>query len=109
MGLGYALSEQFIMDQGKTLNTTFLDYKMPHAVDMPPGESLANYINAKTGIDVKAIVLGYIQRGGQPTTGGANGAFAGACSRDRLMSFRFDSTMSERTSRSRMSCAAARL
>jgi CO/xanthine dehydrogenase Mo-binding subunit len=40
MGLGYALSEQFIMDQGKTLNTTFLDYKMPHAVDMPPGESV---------------------------------------------------------------------
>jgi 6-phosphofructokinase 1 len=31
------------------------------------GESLANYINAKTGLDVKAIVLGYIQRGGTPT------------------------------------------
>jgi len=32
------------------------------------GESLANYINAKTGLDVKAIVLGYIQRGGTPTS-----------------------------------------
>ena len=31
------------------------------------GESLANYIHAKTGLDVKAIVLGYTQRGGQPT------------------------------------------
>ena len=40
MGLGYALSEQFIMDGGKTLNTSFLDYKMPHAMDMPASESL---------------------------------------------------------------------
>ena len=38
MGLGYALSEQFVMEEGKTLNTTFLDYKMPTALDMPPGE-----------------------------------------------------------------------
>jgi len=40
MGLGYALSEQFIMKEGKTLNTTFLDYKIPSALDMPPGESV---------------------------------------------------------------------
>lgn len=38
MGLGYALSEQFVMDDGKTLNTNFLDYKMPTATDMPPSE-----------------------------------------------------------------------
>ncbi|MBW1851260.1 MAG: molybdopterin-dependent oxidoreductase [Deltaproteobacteria bacterium] len=38
MGLGYALSEQFVMKEGETLNTTFLDYKMPSAVDMPPSE-----------------------------------------------------------------------
>lgn len=31
------------------------------------GEALANYIRAKTGYDVKAIVLGYIQRGGDPS------------------------------------------
>ncbi|MFO7987748.1 MAG: xanthine dehydrogenase family protein molybdopterin-binding subunit [Desulfatiglandaceae bacterium] len=40
MGLGYALSEQFVMEKGKTLNTTFLDYKMPNAMDMPPGKSV---------------------------------------------------------------------
>ena len=39
MGLGYALSEQFVMKDGHTLNTTFLDYKMPTTLDMPPGES----------------------------------------------------------------------
>jgi CO/xanthine dehydrogenase Mo-binding subunit len=38
MGLGYALSEQFVMDEGKTLNTDFADYKMPMAADMPPSE-----------------------------------------------------------------------
>ncbi len=38
MGLGYALSEQFVMQDGKTLNTNFLDYKMPTAMDMPPSE-----------------------------------------------------------------------
>ena len=35
MGLGYALCEQFAMRDGKTLNTTFLDYKVPAAEDMP--------------------------------------------------------------------------
>jgi len=41
MGLGYALMEDLVMDdQGRTLNTTFLDYKMPSAQDMPPGESV---------------------------------------------------------------------
>ena len=34
-GLGQALYEDFIMDRGKTLNSTFLDYKMPHALDVP--------------------------------------------------------------------------
>jgi len=29
MGLGYALSEQFVMEGGKTLNATFLDDKIP--------------------------------------------------------------------------------
>jgi 4-hydroxybenzoyl-CoA reductase alpha subunit len=38
MGLGYALSEQFVMEGGRTLNTNFLDYKMATAVDMPPSE-----------------------------------------------------------------------
>lgn len=39
MALGYVLSEQFAMDRGKTLNTTFLDYKIPAAMDMPQSES----------------------------------------------------------------------
>jgi 4-hydroxybenzoyl-CoA reductase alpha subunit len=34
-GLGQALYEDFIMDKGKTRNPTFLDYKMPHALDVP--------------------------------------------------------------------------
>ncbi len=38
MGLGYTLSEQIIMDGGRTLNTNFLDYKMPMAADMPLSE-----------------------------------------------------------------------
>jgi 4-hydroxybenzoyl-CoA reductase subunit alpha len=38
MGLGYALSEQFVMQGGKTLNPNFLDYKMPNAMDVPPSE-----------------------------------------------------------------------
>ncbi len=31
------------------------------------GEAIANYMRAKAGLDAKAIVLGYIQRGGAPT------------------------------------------
>ena len=38
MGLGYALSEQMVMDGGKTVNVDFADYKMPTAMDMPPSE-----------------------------------------------------------------------
>ncbi|NOZ01804.1 MAG: molybdopterin-dependent oxidoreductase [Deltaproteobacteria bacterium] len=39
MGLGYALSEQLVMDGGVTVNDTFLDYKIPTALDMPHGVS----------------------------------------------------------------------
>ncbi len=34
-GLGQTLYEDFIMDRGKTLNPTFLDYKMPLSTDVP--------------------------------------------------------------------------
>jgi 4-hydroxybenzoyl-CoA reductase alpha subunit len=34
-GLGQTIYEDFIMDKGKTLNPTFLDYKMPLAMDVP--------------------------------------------------------------------------
>jgi 4-hydroxybenzoyl-CoA reductase subunit alpha len=39
MGLGYALMEELVMEKGRTLNTTFLDYKIPAAADMPPSQS----------------------------------------------------------------------
>jgi 4-hydroxybenzoyl-CoA reductase alpha subunit len=38
MGLGYALSEQVVVREGRTLNANFLDYKMPGALDMPECE-----------------------------------------------------------------------
>lgn len=34
-GLGQSLYENFIMDKGKTLNPTFLDYMMPRSTDVP--------------------------------------------------------------------------
>jgi 4-hydroxybenzoyl-CoA reductase alpha subunit len=34
-GLGQTIYEDFIMDRGKTLNSTFLDYKMPLSTDVP--------------------------------------------------------------------------
>jgi 4-hydroxybenzoyl-CoA reductase subunit alpha len=40
MGLGYALMEDFYMEEGRTLNKNFLDYKIAAAEDMPPGESV---------------------------------------------------------------------
>ena len=35
MGLGQVLYEDFIMDKGKTLNPTFLDFKMARSTDVP--------------------------------------------------------------------------
>lgn len=34
-GLGQTLYEDFVMDKGKTLNPSFLDYKMPLSMDVP--------------------------------------------------------------------------
>ncbi|HOE18667.1 MAG TPA: xanthine dehydrogenase family protein molybdopterin-binding subunit [Syntrophorhabdaceae bacterium] len=34
-GMGQAIYEDFIMDSGRTLNSTFLDYKMPRSTDVP--------------------------------------------------------------------------
>ncbi len=34
-GLGQAIYEEFIMENGRTLNDSFLDYKMPRAGDVP--------------------------------------------------------------------------
>lgn len=38
MGLGYALFEQILFEKGRMLNPTFLDYKVPTALDMPETE-----------------------------------------------------------------------
>jgi xanthine dehydrogenase molybdenum-binding subunit len=36
MGIGYALLEQLVVENGKLMNPNFLDYKMPTVMDMPP-------------------------------------------------------------------------
>lgn len=35
MGMGYALSERLLLEDGLTLNTSFVDYSMPTALDVP--------------------------------------------------------------------------
>ena len=35
MGLGFALTEEIVREKGKTLNPSFLDYKLFTALDMP--------------------------------------------------------------------------
>jgi len=36
MGLGYALSEEMVVQEGRVLNTKFADYLVPTATDVPP-------------------------------------------------------------------------
>jgi CO/xanthine dehydrogenase Mo-binding subunit len=36
MGLGYALHEELFLDEGKTINPTFSDYRIPFAEQIPP-------------------------------------------------------------------------
>jgi xanthine dehydrogenase molybdenum-binding subunit len=38
MGIGYALLEKLIIENGEVMNPTFLDYKLPTVKDMPPLE-----------------------------------------------------------------------
>lgn len=40
MGLGYALTEELIVRQGRVLNPNFLDYRLPTALDMPQIETI---------------------------------------------------------------------
>jgi CO/xanthine dehydrogenase Mo-binding subunit len=49
MTLGYALSGQFVEKDGKTLNTTFLDYKMPGSLDMCESEHTSIITYEKEG------------------------------------------------------------
>jgi carbon-monoxide dehydrogenase large subunit len=36
MGLGYSLGEEIILEEGKTINATFSDYRIPFAQEIPP-------------------------------------------------------------------------
>jgi xanthine dehydrogenase molybdenum-binding subunit len=36
MGLGYGLSEELVLEEGRLLNPNFADYALPTALDMPP-------------------------------------------------------------------------
>jgi CO/xanthine dehydrogenase Mo-binding subunit len=38
MGIGYALLEKMVIEDGELKNPTLLDYKMPTVMDMPPTE-----------------------------------------------------------------------
>jgi xanthine dehydrogenase molybdenum-binding subunit len=40
MGIGYALTEELQVREGRVLNPTFLDYRVPTALDMPPIETV---------------------------------------------------------------------
>ena len=40
MGLGYALSEEMVYKEGRLMNGSYLDYKMPTARDIPPVQAV---------------------------------------------------------------------
>ena len=40
MGIGYALTEELQVREGRVLNPTFLDYRVPTALDMPNMETV---------------------------------------------------------------------
>jgi xanthine dehydrogenase molybdenum-binding subunit len=40
MGVGYALTEELQVSEGRVLNPTLLDYRVPTALDMPPIETV---------------------------------------------------------------------
>jgi CO/xanthine dehydrogenase Mo-binding subunit len=61
MGLGYALSEEVVFSNGRPLNDSFLDYRLPTMVDVP--EIIPVIIekeNARSPEDIRGV--------GEPTT-----------------------------------------
>ena len=38
MGVGYGLTEELILDEGRLVNQTFLDYRMPTTLEVPDVE-----------------------------------------------------------------------
>ena len=49
MGLGYALSEKMVYQNGKIMNANFLDYKLLTAKDIPPIEAVIIETDEKNG------------------------------------------------------------
>ena len=49
-GIGWALMEGYVFDQGKVQNTTFLDYCMPTAADVPMIDAMLIEIGSSKGI-----------------------------------------------------------
>lgn len=47
MGLGYAVSEELVLDEGRITNLSFGDYKLPTVADVPPLR--ATIVEASTG------------------------------------------------------------
>lgn len=55
-GLGFALTEEVLWDEGRVLNPNFLDYRVPTAADMPPLEThLIETDEPKTVFGAKGI------------------------------------------------------
>jgi CO/xanthine dehydrogenase Mo-binding subunit/aerobic-type carbon monoxide dehydrogenase small subunit (CoxS/CutS family) len=56
MGLGYALSEEVIFSNGKPLNDTFLDYRLPTMMDVPEiVPVIVEKENAKSPEDIRGV------------------------------------------------------
>ncbi len=49
-GIGWALMEGYVFDRGKVQNTTFLDYRMPTATDVPMIDTMLVEVGSTTGI-----------------------------------------------------------
>lgn len=49
-GIGWALMEGYVFDKGKVQNTTFLDYRMPTATDVPMIDTMLVEVNSTTGV-----------------------------------------------------------
>ena len=57
--LGQTIYEDFIMDKGKTFNTTFLDYKMPMSLDIPNME-LIDVVTDDPDVQVGPAIINHL-------------------------------------------------
>jgi len=56
MGLGYALSEEVIFSDGRPLNDSFLDYRLPTMMDVPEIIAvIVEYENPKIPDDIRGV------------------------------------------------------